>query len=168
LPLGQPQLPALQTAPLVVHSFVQPPQWLGLVWRSTQTPLPHAVSGLAQEALQLPPTQYSPVLHSFVQLPQELHELERSTQQLLHLAVPVGQTVAWHLPPTQLVPVGQTTPQAPQLALFARSTQIPLQVPQPAGQVQTPFTQAPVPQLDPQVPQFARSLSRFTQVGELA
>jgi hypothetical protein len=55
------------------------------------------------------------------------------------------------LPPTQLVPVGQTTPQ--QLALFARSTQIPLQVPQPAGQVQTPFTQAPLPQLDPQVPQ---------------
>jgi hypothetical protein len=57
------------------------------------------------------------------------------------------------------------TPQPPQLELvLVVSTHIPLHRLHPAGQTQVPFTQDPLPQLEPQAPQFARSLARFTQL----
>jgi hypothetical protein len=85
-----------------------------------------------------------------------------------HEVWPEGQLAAWQLPATHDVPLLHATPQPPQFcASFARSTQIPLHEPQPAGQVQTPLTHAPLPQLDPQAPQLERSVSRFTQVAEL-
>jgi hypothetical protein len=90
---------------------LQPPQFCGSRFVSTQTPL-QLVKPAVQPVMQLPWLQKVPDAQGWLQLPQLLLSCDGSMQMPLHSSWPEGQP---QLPCWQLWPVPQAWPHDPQL-----------------------------------------------------
>jgi hypothetical protein len=133
----------------LLHGALQPPQFCGLVWVSTQ-PLEQTVIGALQVAEHWPPLQKGVVQAGLVQPPQWAGSEVTSMQVLPHSTNGLTQP---QVPPLQTWPAPQAVAQSPQwLAFDSRSTH---SVPQsskpglqvlgvvPAGFAQPPTVRAP-------------------------
>ena len=137
------QLPPAHTSP-GGHAYAgpQPPQFAGFEWRSTQKPPQScAPSGHVHE----PPRQNEPPLHACPHIPQSEELFCVSTQALPHVFCHGVQLVS-HEPELQTVSGAQAVSHDPQWdGSFARSTQTPLHLFIPAGQLQLPWMQSVPP-----------------------
>jgi hypothetical protein len=146
---GATHVPAVQVSP-DAHTWPQAPQLFASLDVLVHVPL-HSVCPEEQEgATHVPAVQVSPDAHTWPQEPQLLGSEARLKQPAVHEVVPDGQV---HTAAVQVAPDLQTTPHAPQLlASVSVLVHVPPHDDCPDPQaVQTPPTQFPVWQFDPEV-----------------
>ena len=88
------QAPRLHTWP-ALHFVTHAPQWVGSLWRSTQTP-PQLVWPAGQ--VQTPFVQSKPAAQTFPQAPQLFGSVERRTHWPPHATLPFDTDASWPWP----------------------------------------------------------------------
>lgn len=157
--------PGPQAVPGFWSQGADAPQWVPLVFGSTQAP-PHTMRPGWHTRVQAPePSHTSPSGQTFPQAPQWALSVLRLTQLPPQMERPCPQDKA-HTPLEQTWPIPHPQPHDPQLyGSVCRFTQSPLQFVSPCWHVtvQLPLEQTcPAGHAVPHAPQFRLSVERFT------